>query len=709
MLGLTLSSTAIALVQAAAPLAQPVPSDQDDAEEDRIVITGHVIEGLDLLAGASVVEGEELTRNLEPQVGDMLAQLPGVSATSFSPGASRPVLRGFSGERVRVLNDGLGSIDVSNTSADHAVTIDPLTAERIEVLRGPAVLIFGGQAIGGAVNVIDRRIPRTDTGEPYHFDGFFQLRSADDGSALGASLDVELTDGLYAHLDGSWNRGEDLEVGGFVLSDALRAEALEESATERAEGNIEEAEELAELANLRDVLPNSGFEQWSAAAGLGYVGDRFELGASVSLFDTDYGVPTRPGAHHPHEGEEGDEHGDEEGAEEEGEELVSIGMRQERFDARARVYLDGFFESATLRLAAADYTHTEFEGEEVGTVFDSNGVEGRLELKQRDRDGLHGAFGVQYYHRHFDAVGEEAFLRDNRSSSIGLFAVEEYQPGALGVEGALRLDFTDHESGFFDIRRDYTAVSGALGANYEVAPDGTVGANLSYTERAPSPEELFSVGPHIATQAYEVSNRDLEVESSVGGELFARYEGRGVAVRAALWANWFDDYIYLADTGLEEEESELPLFEYRQQGADFWGVEFEASAPLWQDGRWSLEGDVVADYVRATLADGAPVPRIPPLRIGSGLTLSRDALSLRGEVEHVTTQDRIASFETPTDGFTLVNASLSWKPLGERSEMVFILQANNLFDVTARRHASFTKDFVPLAGRDLRVSARLNF
>ncbi|WP_265561694.1 TonB-dependent receptor [Sphingomicrobium arenosum] len=694
MISLLLASTALASVQSAS-----APTDSP-AEEDRIVITGHVIEGLDLLAGASVVEGEDLVRSIETQVGDALTGVAGVSASSFTPGASRPILRGFSGERVRVLNDGIGSIDVSNTSADHAVTIDPLTAERIEVLRGPAVLIFGGQAIGGAVNVIDRRIPRTDTNEGYHVDFLGQLRSADDGSALGAALDVELVEDLYFHVDGSWNRGEDLEVGGFVLSDALRAEALEEAAEEREEGHFEEAEELEELADLRGVLPNSGFEQWSAAAGLGYVGERFEVGASYSIFDTDYGVPTRPGAHHHHE--EG-----EEGEEEEGEEMVSIGMRQERLDARARVNLDGFFEHATLRLATADYTHTEFEGEEVGTVFDSSGFEARFELKQADRDGLHGAFGVQYYAREFDAVGAEAFLRDNETTSFGIFALEEFQPGALGIEAAARIDFTEHDSGFFDISRNFTTVSGALGTNYEVGPDATIGANLSYTERAPSPEELFSDGPHIATSAFEVGDPDLGVESSVGGELFARYESRAVAARATLWANWFDDFVYEADTGLEEDE--LPLFEYRQQGADFWGVELEASAPLWQDGRWSVEGDVVADYIRATLEDGSPVPRIPPLRVGAGLSVSRDTLSVRGEVERVAAQERTAAFETDTDGFTMVNGSVSWKPLGEDSETVLMLQANNIFDVTARRHASFTKDFAPLAGRDIRATVRLSF
>ncbi|WP_265571381.1 TonB-dependent receptor [Sphingomicrobium nitratireducens] len=693
----------VSLLASASLLAiQDVPpsEEKDPPVEDVIVITGHVIEGLDLLAGASVLDGAALQRNMELQVGDTLASLPGVSATSFTPGASRPVLRGFQGERIRVLNDGLGAIDVSNTSADHAVTIDPLTAERIEVIRGPAVLIFGSQAVGGAVNVIDRRIPRRVPEGGFHGDLVGQLSSADDGVSLGAAADVSLGAGFVAHGDISWRKTEDVRVGDYVMTPALRADLLALAAEADEEGEPDEAAEAREAAGLRGVLPNSATEQTSGAVGLAWIGDRVELGASYGLYDSFYGVPMRPGAGHHHgDGE------DEAGAE--GEAPVRIDMHQERLDARARVEFEGFFESLTARFGMADYEHVELEGEEVGTRFLSDGMEGRVELKQRDADGWHGATGAQFYTRDFDAIGAEAFVPANTTDQWGIFTVQEYAPGRLGIEGGARIEWTDVTADTVSIARDFTTISAALGLNYEVTDDFKVGVNGSRAERAPSAEELLSDGPHVATQSYELGDPDLVVEKSWGGEAFARYAGRRVAASATLWANWFADFIYQADTGLEEDE--LPLFAYRQQDATYWGIEMEASATLAEGLDWAVKGDLVADYVRATLADGNPVPRIPPFRLGLGLTGEVGNFDGRIEVEWVADQNRTAAFETATDGHTMVNASLGWRPFGRDEETVIFVSANNVFDVDARRHASFTKDFVPLAGRDFRLGTRFSF
>ena len=373
------------------PAAEPSQHVDEHAHHhggEEIVVTGHLIREVDLLAGKSVLSGAELQRELRPQIGDTLAKLPGVSATSFSPGASRPVLRGFQGERIRVLTDGIGSIDVSNTSADHAVTIDPLTAERMEVLRGPAVLLFGGQAIGGAVNVVDRRIPRVVPEEGYHVDLIGAFASAADERSIGGAADVAAGGGVVLHLDASARKTGDLRAGGYVLSPELRAEQLEIAEEELDEGHLEEAEEALELANLRGKIPNSATEQKTVGAGVALIRDRFNVGASVGLFDSNYGVPARPGAEHHNEGEEGEEG--------HGAEPVSIDLRQVRGDLRGEYKFDGgFLDRVRLRIGAADYEHTEFEGEEVGTVFKSNGVEGRLEFVQRDRSGWRGATGAQ--------------------------------------------------------------------------------------------------------------------------------------------------------------------------------------------------------------------------------------------------------------------------------------------------------------------------
>ncbi|MBA2467351.1 MAG: TonB-dependent receptor [Sphingomonas sp.] len=688
------------------PPAQHVDEHTHHHGGEEIVITGHLVRELDLLAGKSVVTGTELQREMRSQLGDTLAKQAGVSATSFSPGASRPVLRGFQGERIRVLTDGIGSIDVSNTSADHAVTIDPLTAERIEVLRGPAVLLFGGQAIGGAVNVIDRRIPRTVPKTGYHVDFTGGLGSAADERSIGAAADFALGKGGFVlHVDGSYRRSDDLRVGGYVLSPELRAEQFEVAAEELEEGHAEEAAEALELANLRGEIPNSSTEQKSAGLGAAVIRDQFNIGASVSVFDSEYGVPMRPGAgHHDEDGEGG------EGEEEEGHGAVpvSIKLRQVRGDVRGEYKLDaGFLEGIRLRVGAADYEHTEFEGEEVGTVFKSSGVEGRLELVQRDRSGWRGASGLQYFHRDFEAVGAEAFLPPNQTSQFGLFTLQEFALGEIGLEGAARVERSTAKSNSIDVKRDFTALSGALGASYALAQHVEVGVNVSRTERAPSAEELFSNGPHIATQAFEIGDPDLRKESSLGAEAYFRVDRRNMELNLTGFYNRFDNFIYEAATG--EEQDELPVFQYFQRDATYYGFEAEVSAPLFRAGAFRFVGDVVADYVRATVKSAGPVPRIPPLRLLGGLEAQSDKWDGRVEVEWVADQDRVADFETRTDGHTLVNSSLAWRPWGKARETTIVLSANNIFDVDARRHASFTKGFVPIAGRDIRLSARFSF
>ena len=719
-----------ALLLATSILAAPaLAQTSDHAERDRssrnpvhgetveeVVISAPGIERLDLLAGTSVVTGDELVRDVRGQIGESLTQVPGVSATSFSPGASRPVLRGFQGERVRVLTDGLGTLDVSNTSTDHAVSIEPLTAERIEVLRGPAVLLFGSQAIGGAVNVLDRRIPRAVPENGFHVDAIGAYGSAADERSGGAAVDFAITPQIVAHIDGSYRKSDDLRVGGFVLSEPLRAEQFEIAEEEADEGHLDEAAEALENANRRGRLPNSGTRTYSLGGGIALINDGGSLGFSAGYYDTNYGVPARPGAHHDH----GAGGGADPDAEEHGEEAVTIGLKQFRADMRGEVKIGGFIDALRVRAGYSDYEHTEFEGDEVGTVFNAEGFEGRLELVQANRNGWRGVTGFQGFTRNFAAVGAEAFVPENVTDQYGFFTLQEVDLGAIGLEGALRYEHTrvrsnsvkldldeDGPTGAFDRRFD--AFSGALGLSYSLAPEVKVGFNVSRAVRAPSAEELFSNGPHVATQAYEVGNPNFRTEKSWGGEVYARGAAGPLKFQIAGYANWFDDYIYEVATG--DEIDELPVFQFRQADARYLGVEGEISTTFIDggEGGFTLGGNLVADYVNAELEDGSAVPRIPPFRVLGGIDVSQGAFGGRVEVEHAIRQTRVAEFETETPAFTLVNASLTWHPLGEQRETAIILSANNIFDVDARRHASFTKDFVPLPGRDIRVSARLSF
>ncbi len=709
-IALAITSSLCTLALTAPVHAQDIPveadrprPDDDDFHENVIIVTAGGLERLDMLAGTSVVEGEDLQRNLDGQLGEVLTRVPGVSATSFSPGASRPVLRGFQGDRVRVLVDGIGSIDASNVSADHAVTIDPLTADRIEVLRGPAVLLYGSSAIGGAVNIIDKRIPQRVPEEAFHLDALGALDTAYDLRESGVSLDVPLAGGLVAHVDGSYRTTNDVEIPGFVLAEPLRQEILEDAAEELEEGHDEEAEELLETAGLRGVLPNSATETFSLGGGLAWFGNGISLGASAGYYDTVYGVPTRPGVHHAHEeGEEGEEPAEEE----HGEENVSIDLEQFRADFRGAVKLGGFFEELTTRWGYSDYTHIEFEGDEVGTTFLVEGIEGRVELIQRERGGWRGSIGGQYLFRDFAAVGAEAFVPPNRTSNVAVFTLQEIEFAPFEVELGGRYEHSAVEAPVLGVSREFSTVSGALGFAYSPMEGVRIGMNGSRAARAPSAEELFANGPHIATQQFEIGNAALRQETAFGLEGYARANFGGADVGLAVYRTWFDDFVYLQATGAEEDG--LPVYRQLQQGADYFGIEAEATFPLFRAMGFRLVGDVQGDYVRATLDDGTPVPRTPPLSLLGALELQSDPLDLRAEVHWFDAQDRIAPFETQTGDFAHVNLSAAWKPLRGNENLTLMLQANNLFDGEGRRHASFTKDFVPLAGRNVKVSVRLS-
>ena len=702
-------SAAILALPATPALAQQdkIPSERaergledDFHNDDMIVVTAPYVEHLDILAGTSVLSGDELAEDLRGQIGDSLTGLPGVSSTSFAPGSSRPVLRGFQGPRVRVLTDGIGSLDASNTSVDHAVTIDPLTAQRVEVLRGPAVLLFGGDAIGGAVNVIDKRIPRDIPDDAVHLDAVGGYGSAANDWSIAGSVDVPLTPKLVIHADGSFRDTDDVRVPGFVLSPALRAEVLAAAAEETEEGHADEAAELTDTANLSGRVPNTASRTETAGAGIAFIDDGGNLGFSVSYYDTDYGVPARPGSGHAHGGEEAE--GEEEGP-------VTIGLKQIRADLRGGVNLGGFFEALNFRAGYSDYEHTEFEGDEIGTVFSVSGIEARAELVQAEHNGWRGVIGSQVLVRDFNAIGAEAFVPKNSIESWALFAVQEVDLGNWEAEGAMRFDQTGISANSIGFDRSFNTLSGAIGLAY--APDDSaikIGTNLSRSERAPSAEELLSNGPHIATQAFEIGNPNFSTEKSWGGELYARWDSDDVQLSATIYANLFNDYIFEAETGAEQDG--LPVFQYLQRDATYYGFETSASVVFARAGGFDFVADGVADYVRAKIDNGGgAIPRIPPLRLLGGLKAESDRLDLRAEVEWSASQNKVAAFETTTDSFTMVNASAAWRPFGKDGNITLLASANNIFGVNARRHASFTKDYVPLSGRDIRVSAKFSF
>jgi iron complex outermembrane receptor protein len=667
--------------------AQPATRDHHPSGSQDIVVTGVRRNREDVLGGITVLSAEALAREVRPTIGETLARQPGVSATSFGPNASRPIIRGLGGERIRVLTDGIGSLDVSTSSADHAVAINPLTAERIEVLRGPAALLFGSSAIGGVVNVIDSRIPRNEPERPFHLDAIGTLGSAADERAVNVTLDVPLVAKLVLHGDASWLKTNDLEIGGHVLSRPLREQA-------RASGDPE----IAALAELKGVLPNSAAESSELAGGLAWVDGALNVGFAVSRLDNLYGVPVRYALEPGGEAEE-----------------VRLDVEQTRYDARAEIPLGGgFLDQLRLRGGVVDYRHDELEETgEIGTSFFSDGAEGRVEFVQRVRDGWGGAFGAQYLQRETRIRGEEKYLPDARLRQTGIFALQNYAAGPWRAEVGARVEWSrakaeaDEQLGTPAYRRSFTAYSASLGGSREVGAGVRAGLNLSYTERAPAPDELFANGPHAGTQAFEIGNPDFDKERSVGIEAVLKRGSGPVTFGLNLYHTRFADFIYLAPTDAVEDE--LPVYEYRQDKALFTGFEVEARAEAGRFGGidWAVEG--VADHVRARVSGFGPAPQVPPLRLLGAVEGRRGPVDGRLEVERSFAQRRNAPGETETGGFTLVNAALNWRPLADRPELTLGLAANNIFDVNARRHSSLLKDYAPLPGRDLRITARVGF
>lgn len=438
----------------AAPQTSPARAENEATEPHAdhtqdIVVTGFHRNRSDVLSGMSVVSGVELVRDLRPTIGETLARQPGVSATSFGPNASRPVLRGFQGERVRVLTDGIGSLDASNTSVDHAVAVNPLTAQRIEVLRGPGALLLGSGAIGGVVNVIDARIPRHIPDETAHIEGIVTYGSGADERSGNATVDVPVGGGFVLHADGNYSKTNDLGIGGFVLSRRLRAEAAASADPE-----------IRDLAELRGRLSNTAAETSDVALGAAWISGENNVGLSVNRYDSLYGVPIRPSLD-PTEAAE----------------APRIDIKQTRVDGRAEIDAgSGFVDNLRFRAGYSDHRHNELEESgDIGTTFLTNGAEGRLEFVQSQRGAWGGGFGAQYFQRSLDVIGEEKFLPENKTNQVGLFTVQNYRAGPIRAEIGARYEHqkvsaaADADLGNPAQSRSFDSYSASAGASYEIA------------------------------------------------------------------------------------------------------------------------------------------------------------------------------------------------------------------------------------------------
>ncbi|WP_242477880.1 TonB-dependent receptor [Rubrivivax gelatinosus] len=654
-----------------APLASLAQSQPDGVE--RIVITGNPLHSERSASPVSVLAGDELVTRRGGTLGETLDGLPGVSQTGFGPNASRPVIRGLDGDRLRVLDNSGATIDASALSYDHAVPLDPLVATRIEVLRGPAALLYGGNAVGGVVNVLDNRIPLAPV------------------AATGGSAELRLG-GAAAERAGA----AVVETGGAGW--ALHVDAAARNASDL---NVPEHTPVAdgEALSRTDEVRNSAARSRSAAVGASYFFEGGRFGLAVDHYDSDYGTVAEPD--------------------------VTILMRRNQVRAEGEWRpAGGAFAELKLQLRGADYEHREMEGSEVGTVFSSRGGELRLEARHHALGPLRGVVGVQAENFDFSALGEEAFVPDTTTRRLGLFALEEMDLGPGIVSAGARIERADVDSDGGErfgaaVSRRFTLGSFSLGSVMPLAPAWSVSANLAATERAPTYFELYADGVHAATGAYEQGDPTLKAERGTSVDLALQWKSGASKARAGVFATRFSRFISLdsANVSVDEDgnvasgDDAVPLYRFDSVRAQLHGFEFEAEH-VFDAAGWRWTPSASADFTRATnRTTGEALPRIAPWRATLALAAARGDWTLRTEVRHAGRQDRVPEGDSATAGYTLLNLAATRHFSIAGQDALWYLKLDNATDRLAYNATAIetVRGLTPLAGRALSTGLRVDF
>lgn len=663
------------------PAAVVAGEDDEHHQIDEVIVSamplGRTVEAL--TQSTSVVSGDALTRAQSTSIGETIAKEAGVSATYFGPIASRPVIRGQYGERVLVLTNGLDALDASALSEDHATSVDNLLAERVEIVRGPATLIYGSGAAGGIVNVVDSRIHESPLDERLTGSLAINTDSAVGSESAAGSIDFG-DERFVGHFDFMTRDTGDVEIPGFAESEILRT----------IEGELDGDPEFR--------IENTASETDAFALGFSMFGEGSNfLGVSFTDYETNYGIP----GGHGHEDEE-------EGGAEEEEELVRIDLDQQRFDLRGQRELNWIFESVRLKFASNDYAHVEFEGDEVGTTYENSASDLRIDLLQKATDRLSGTIGLQHKRVDLVAEGEEAFVPSTETDQLGLYAYQEWQlSDRLVAQGSGRVERQTISVATLDNYSGY-AVGASIGTIFSLTDDLRLSANLALTERHPNATELYANGPHLAVDRFErgsvaLGNGELDKELSTNIDVTLR--GTNGPVRWAITAfhNDISDYIVLSPTSLEIDE--LQVFDYRQSDATLYGMEGELTTDLIRADAHHMHVRLFADFVHGEEDNGSYLPRITPTRFGAGLHYTGDSLDAEITATRHGEQTRVAVNELPTGGFTMVDAQVSYRA----NDLLLFLKASNLGDEDARRHTSPLKDIAPLPGRSIHVGVRYDF
>ncbi len=639
----------------------------------------------DMTTPATVLEGDELVRRREATLGETLNSEPGITSSHFGAGASRPIIRGMDGPRVKVLSDGAELHDASTISPDHAVVSEPMLATQIEVLRGPSALIYGNGAVGGVVNVLDGKVPTAVPAKG--LEGSAELR-ANTGAREGAGA-FSLTGGtgnLAVHVEGVARDAGDYRVG--------KGWAPEGEATRKVLGSFNRT--------------NTG------SVGLSWVGDRGYLGAAYTRQTAKYGLPGHnhsfEGCHthgnqlhcgaHEGEGEDGHDHDHGAGHGD----VPVVDLRSERFDIRGELRNPfAGFSALRVRAGVTDYVHDEVEDGAVSTTFKNKAYDTRIELQHEPIAGFKGVIGLQTSQRKFSAEGEEAYVQPTVTRRTSLFALEEYRLGDWRFEAALRHDRQTARAETSGIERSHNGTSASLGAVWKFTPGYQLGASFTRASRAPSAEELYARGLHMATSTYERGDASLRSETSQNFDLSLKKTAGDTTFGVSVFRNRINNYIY--GRTLDALDG-LQLLQYSQADATFTGIEGQLRQRLNRNLGITLFGDTV----RARIDGAGNLPRIPSTR--AGLRLDGNWNAWEGQVEwvQVARQNRIAAFETATPGYGMLNLGLAYNgQFSGGTPWQVYLKGTNLTDRLAYAHTSFIKNAAPLMGRNLTVGVKVAF
>jgi len=642
-------------------------------ELDQLIISTPLTESTSNTAlPVSILSGDELRMKASSNIGETLKNEPGITSQSFGPGVGQPVIRGQTGSRVHVLQNGLGSLDVSSLSPDHSNSTEALWAEKIEVLRGPATLLYGSGAIGGVVNVLDNRIP--DSIPETLFEGAFEQRYNTVNEGKSSAFKVDGGKGMLAwHLDGFYRDSINQQIADNAINGV----------------------------NDDGRLLNSNTRTKSGTAGFSIVGDKGFIGFSINHLDNNYGVP--PG--------------------DEPEEEIRIDLKQTRYDMKAEINDPlAFAEKLKIRLSYNDYQHVELENGESGTVFSNEGFESRMELIQKPWLFFdHGVLGVQTKNSEVSAIGEEAVIPKSDINSFGFFTVQDIHTETMTYEVGMRVEQQWIDPvGLSEV--SHTPVSFSASALWNVTDEDSIKLTFSRSERAPDIQELFSNGAHLATSSFDLGDANLTVETSHNIELGFHIDHDLFQADFNLYQNWVQDYISQNNSGqFFNTETEtfvnscivdgcLPVFNAQQQDAEFQGFEAQVKIPLLTTDYGHLDSELFADYVRGRFSNGGDIPRMPPLRYGMQLSWESTDWRTQLRMTRAEKQENPGLNETETDGYWLLDLSANYRlGIADYADMLLFVKANNLLDQDIRHSVSYLRNSAPEAGRGAEMGLRIEF